>query len=139
MLQRGRKSIASLAVFTGAATPRQPIRAPANLTSSERQTFEQLIADSGSDYFVKTDALLLAGYVRALGLMDLYAEKARSNPAYAKAHHQACRSAGLLAQKLRLAPFSRMSARVASRVAKERQRLSAYDLMELKNDADDDN
>src|SRR5262245_58646722 len=133
MLQRGRKGTTNLAVFPG-PTLRDHIAAPSNLSAAERLTVEQLVVNAGSDHFTKNDAPLLAGYVQALGLMQHYAEKARNQPSYVKHHNQACKSAALLATKLRLAPSSRMSPRVAARVAEKRGNVSAYDLMDDHDD-----
>jgi hypothetical protein len=77
--------------------------------------------------------------VQALGLMQHYAKKAHDDPRLVKPYSMAARTVVLLATKLRLAPSARMSPSVAATTAAKRERLSAYDLMEMEDDADDNN
>ena len=68
--------------------------------------------------------------MRSLLLLEDFAKKARTNPAYAKAHNQAARTVGFLATKLRLTPRSRIDARGAGRTAKKQTPVSAYEMMD---------
>jgi hypothetical protein len=68
--------------------------------------------------------------VQSLLLLEDFAKKARTNPAYAKAHNHAARTVGFLATKLRLTPRSRIMPRAAGRMAKKQIPASAYQMMD---------
>jgi hypothetical protein len=107
--QRGRQSAANLTTLPfNRALPR--IDPPANLNKAEAKLFVEIVSACAPKHFIPSDAHLLATYVRWM----LIGEKSFKKNAL-ETFETASRMMNMLAQRLRLAPSSRMNQRQTSR------------------------
>ncbi len=114
MLQRGKKSAASLSVVSPVtALPR--LKPPEGLTESEAKLFRDLVAKAAPDHFVETDVPLIVAYAQAI-LLARWAFKAMGEQDIAfQTWQQAARTMAALATKLRLCPHSRSDPKTVGR------------------------
>jgi hypothetical protein len=110
MLQRGRKSAASLAGpnVTGDSPRLSP---PSSLSTAESMLFNELVSACDSSHFRLSDLPLLISYVQA----TLIAQAASSNPDKITIWEKAVRMQATLATRLRLAPQSRIDPKTLGR------------------------
>ena len=132
MLQRGRKSAASLSVVTSiSALPR--LRAPEGVSDGEASLFRTIVSQCDATHFVESDKPLILAYVQAV-LLTRWAFKAMGEDGAAfQTWQQAARTMATLATKLRLCPHSRTDPKTISRRLGGIGVLgtSAYDEMDL--------
>ena len=65
MRQRGRKSVAELAIFPGVDGKPPRLKPPPHLNDDERSLFDELVGACDPRHFVESDLPLLASYVQA--------------------------------------------------------------------------
>jgi hypothetical protein len=121
----------------GAARPLKP---PAELSNSERETFANIVATVKADHFRPSDARLIGLYVQSLKLARLTGERLaaeldNATPGLLKAYDAATRRTCSLATKLRLTPQSRSSQKSA-RTNDAPRNASYYDVASSWGDAD---
>jgi len=130
MMKRGRQSAADLSVVRlHPASPRR-LEPPHDLTPAEAALFRATVAASAPGHLVETDVPLLVSYVQAT-LTSRRAAKAIAISADRETVNvwdRATRLQAALAVKLRLAPQSRLDAKVTGRRA-AKHHVSAYDTM----------
>lgn len=128
MQQRGRSST-NLTLISNAPV-RHRVTPPAGCTRAEAKCFNEILASCHPDHFLPSDAELLLSYVQAVLTVR---RLARKHDAF-KAWETANKVQNMLARTLRLTPRSRTSPKTVTRRGRTYQP-SAYDLMDLENDA----
>lgn len=110
MLQRGRKSRASVCAFPVVDIDHSRLVAPSWLSRDEKKLFSELVGATRVKHFTPADEPLLCAYVQAMILSRKSIKQARKDRAALATWERATKIAGTLATKLRLCPQSRIDA-----------------------------
>jgi hypothetical protein len=137
--QRGRKSIEANLIPLNVSGGQSFLKAPATLSSAERQLFAEVVGAVDPRHFVKSDMPLLVSYIQAtIVARRLTPKGARPDPKVVTSWERAVRVQATLATRLRLAPQSRTSPKTVGRYhdgtrATEVQSSNFYDELRAKN------
>jgi len=129
MQQRGRRSAESRAVAINAGDPY--LEPPDDLKPAEAALFTEIVKECKPSHFVPSDRHLLVAYVQAILLSREAARNMGTDYKSLIAFERASKLMTTLATKLRLAPQSRIDARIAE--ARTRRQASAALLMRNPN------
>src|SRR5262245_38260510 len=129
MMQRGRKSAASLSVIALETVPR--LRVPSGLTKAEEDLFRLIVGQCAADHFVPSDGPLALAYMQPVLLSRSAFRQVTEAGIGVQTWQQAARTMASLATNLRLCPHSRSDPKTIGRHQRDFIGPSAYDLMRL--------